>query len=387
MSQVTHLECSRCLKQYPPRTVLHVCECGAPLLVRYNLRNVKRSVKKTELRDRTWNMWRYLEAMPVDSQAEVVSLGEGGAPIISLRALGNELGLPKLFLKDESFNPTGSFKARGLSAAVSMARALGVTKLSIPSAGNAAGALGAYAARAGLQAFIFMPKDTPAANVTEAKVYGAHVELVDGLITDAAARMNQVRADDWYDVSTLKEPYRIEGKKTMGYELSEQFDWGVPDVIVYPTGGGTGLIGMWKAFEEMQEMGWIESKRPRMVSVQAAGCAPIVKAFQEGKDQAEPWPNAHTIASGLRVPKAIGDFIMLKILRESEGTAVAVEDSEIRREIFHIGQTEGLFLCPESAAAIVALRKLKSDGWLKPEQSIVVFNTGSGLKYLETVQA
>jgi threonine synthase len=331
-------------------------------------------------------MWRYLEAMPVDSHSEVVSLGEGGTPIISLRVLGNELGLPKLFLKDESFNPTGSFKARGLSAAVSMARALGVTKLSIPSAGNAAGALAAYASRAGLQAFIFMPRDTPAANVVEAKVCGAQVKLVDGLITDAAAHMNQVRADDWYDVSTLKEPYRIEGKKTMGYELSEQFDWGVPDVIVYPTGGGTGLIGMWKAFEEMQELGWIGSKRPRMVSVQAAGCAPIVKAFQEGKEQAEPWPNAHTIASGLRVPKAIGDFIMLKILRDSQGTAVAVEDSEIRREIFHIGQTEGLFVCPESAAAIVALRKLKSDGWLKPEQSIVVFNTGSGLKYLEAVQ-
>jgi threonine synthase len=330
-------------------------------------------------------MWRYIETMPVDSQAEVVSLGEGGTPLIALRALGKELGLTKLFLKDESFNPTGSFKARGLSAAVSMARALGVTKLSIPSAGNAGGALAAYAARAGLQAFIFMPKDTPAANIVEAKVYGAHVELVDGLITDAAKRMNQARQDDWYDVSTLKEPYRIEGKKTMGYELSEQFDWGVPDVIAYPTGGGTGLIGMWKAFHEMQELGWIGSKRPRMVSVQAAGCAPIVKAFREGKDEADPWQNAHTIASGLRVPRAIGDFIMLKILRESEGTAVAVEDSDIRREIFEMGKVEGVFLCPESAAAIAGLRRLSREGWLKPDQSIVIFNTGSGLKYQEVV--
>ncbi|HEY2933847.1 MAG TPA: threonine synthase [Acidobacteriota bacterium] len=383
MSQVTHLECSRCLKEYPPRTVINLCECGGPLLVRYNLRKVKRSVTKTELEGRPWNMWRYFEAMPLDSPAEMVSLSEGGTPIIPLRKLGAELGLRRLFLKDEADNPTGSFKARGLSAAVSMAKALGLTQLAMPSAGNAGGALAAYAARAGLQSFLFMPRETPQANIVEARVYGAQVELVDGSISDAGARMNRVRQPGWFDMSTLKEPYRIEGKKTMGYEIAEQFQWALPDVILYPAGGGTGLIGMWKAFEEMQELSWTQARPPRMVAVQAAGCAPVVKAFQEGKNSVEPWPNPKTIASGLRVPAPIGDALMLGVLRKSEGTAVAVDDESIRREIFEAGKMEGIFFSPEGASTIAALRKLKADNWLSADQSIVIFNTGSGLKYLE----
>jgi len=331
-------------------------------------------------------MWRYFEALPLDSPSEIVSLAEGGTPIIPLRKLGAELGLRRLFLKDEGGNPTGSFKARGLSTAVSMAKALGLKKLAMPSAGNAGGALAAYAARAGLQSFLFMPKNTPRANIVEAQVYRAQMELVEGSISDAAARMNEVRPPDWFDMSTLKEPYRIEGKKTMGYEIAEQFQWGVPDVVLYPAGGGTGLIGMWKAFEEMQELSWTRAKPPRMVVVQASGCAPVVKAFKEGKNSVDPWPNPTTVASGLRVPKPIGDELMLKVLRISEGTALAVDDEAIRREIFEMGRNEGIFFSPEGAATIAALRKLKAEGWLGEDQSIVVFNTGSGLKYVEAIE-
>jgi threonine synthase len=297
------------------------------------------------------------------------------------------LGLKRLYIKDESQNPTQSFKARGMAAAVSMAKELGVKKLAVPSAGNAAGALAAYAARAGLEAHIFMPKDTPRANVVECEQTGAHVTLLEGLITDCGAEVaRRKEAEGWFDVSTLKEPYRVEGKKTLGYELAEQMSWELPDVVVYPTGGGTGLVGMWKAFAEMEAMGWIGSKRPRMVTVQAEGCAPIVRAFEEGKRFAPEFENAATVASGLRVPKAVGDFLILDALRESGGTAVAVSDAELLAAVREIGSAEGLFVAPEGAACVPALRKLIARGEVKEDERVVLFNTGAGVKYLESFE-
>ncbi|MEE8586778.1 MAG: threonine synthase, partial [Acidobacteriota bacterium] len=310
----------------------------------------------------------------------------GMTPLLHCPRLGQALGLTRLYIKDESQLPTGSFKARGMTVAVSLAKELGITRVAAPTAGNAGGALAAYSARAGLQAHVFMPQDTPSANVVEARMTGAHVDLVEGVITDAA-RMMQERGkhQGWFDISTLKEPYRIEGKKTMGYEVAEQLDWELPDVIFYPTGGGTGLIGMWKAFDEMEEMGWIDSRRPRMVSVQADGCAPIVDAFEKGLEEAPPWPDPHTLSSGLRVPKAIGDFLMLRVLRQSQGQAVAVSDQQTVEWIQEVGRKEGTFLCPEGAACFVALAKLVEEGWISPHDKVVVFNTGAGLKYIDTL--
>jgi threonine synthase len=323
--------------------------------------------------------------LPVEREENVVSLGEGWTPLLRAARLGAQLGMTDLFIKDESLNPTQSFKARGMTAAVSMAKELGARKVAVPSAGNAAGALAAYAARAGLEAHIFMPRDTPRANVVECEQTGAHVTLMDGLITDCGAEVGRRKeAEGWFDVSTLKEPYRVEGKKTMGYELAEQFGWTLPDVILYPTGGGTGLIGMWKAFDEMEEMGWIDSKRPRMVTVQAAGCAPIVRAFREGKRFADEFPNAATTASGLRVPRAIGDFLILDALRASKGTAVAVTDEELIAATREIGAAEGLFVAPEGAACLPALRKLIDAGEVGRDERVVIFNTGAGVKYLES---
>jgi threonine synthase len=323
--------------------------------------------------------------MPVTNDDNIVSLGEGFTPLLHASRLGSQIGLQQLYIKDEGQNPTQSFKARGMTAAVSMARELSVKKLAVPSAGNAAGALAAYAACAGMEAHIFMPKDTPRANVIECEQTGAHVTLMDGLITDCGAEVGRRKeAEGWFDVSTLKEPYRIEGKKTMGYELAEQFDWRLPDVIIYPTGGGTGLIGMWKAFAEMEQMGWIGPKRPRMVTVQAAGCAPIVRAFDEGKRFADEFQNAHTTASGLRVPKAIGDFLIIDALRESGGTAVSVTDEELIAATKEIGAAEGVFCAPEGAACLPALKKLMVDGLVKSNERVVLFNTGSGVKYLES---
>jgi threonine synthase len=323
--------------------------------------------------------------LPVEREENVVSLGEGWTPLLRAARLGGQLGMGNLFIKDESLNPTQSFKARGMTAAISMAKELGARKLAVPSAGNAAGALAAYAARAGLEAHIFMPRDTPRANVVECEQTGAHVTLMDGLITDCGAEVGRRKeAEGWFDVSTLKEPYRIEGKKTMGYELAEQFDWTLPDVILYPTGGGTGLIGMWKAFDEMEEMGWIDGKRPRMVTVQASGCAPIVRAFEEGKRFADEFPNAATTASGLRVPRAIGDFLILDALRASKGTAIAVTDAELIAATREIGAAEGLFVAPEGAACLPALRKLIDAGEVDRDERVVIFNTGAGVKYLES---
>ena len=383
---VTHLECAACGLRHEARRLHNLCtQCGKPLLVRYDLKRAATSLTKESLATRAPDLWRYREVLPVEHDENIVNLGEGFTPLVHASRLGAQLGLSQLFIKDEGQNPTQSFKARGMAAAVSMARELGATKLAVPSAGNAAGALAAYAARAGLAAFIFMPNDTPRANVIECEQTGAHVTLMDGLITDCGAEVaRRKEAEGWFDVSTLKEPYRIEGKKTMGYELAEQFDWELPEVIIYPTGGGTGLIGMWKAFDEMEQMGWIGSKRPRMVTVQASGCAPIVRAFEEGKRFADEFPNAQTTASGLRVPRAIGDFLILDALRASGGTAIAVTDKELIDATKVIGAAEGIFCAPEGAACLPALQKLMAEGSVKADERVVLFNTGSGVKYVES---
>ena len=383
---VTHLECAACGLRHEARRLHNLCtQCGKPLLVRYDLKRAAASLTKESLADREPDLWRYREVLPVEHDENIVNLGEGFTPLVHASRLGAQLGLSQLYIKDEGQNPTQSFKARGMAAAVSMAKELGATKLAVPSAGNAAGALAAYAARAGLEAFIFMPNDTPRANVIECEQTGAQVTLMEGLITDCGAEVaRRKEAEGWFDVSTLKEPYRIEGKKTMGYELAEQFDWELPDVIIYPTGGGTGLIGMWKAFDEMQEMGWIGSKRPRMITVQASGCAPIVRAFEEGKRFADEFPNAQTTASGLRVPRAIGDFLILDALRASGGTAIAVTDKELIDATKVIGAAEGIFCAPEGAACLPALQKLMADGSVRTDERVVLFNTGSGVKYVES---
>jgi threonine synthase len=340
---------------------------------------------KESVAAREASLWRYREVLPVERDENIVTLGEGWTPLLGAPRLAAALGLGELYIKDESQNPTQSFKARGMTTAVSMALELGARKLAVPSAGNAAGALAAYAARAGLEAHIFMPQDTPRANIVECREMGARVTLIDGLITDCGAIVAQRKeAEGWFDVSTLKEPYRVEGKKTLGYELAEQLDWTLPDVIIYPTGGGTGLIGMWKAFDEMEAMGWIDGKRPRMVTVQAAGCAPIVRAFEEGKRTADEFPDAATVAAGLRVPRAIGDFLILDALRASKGTAVAVTDEELIAATREIGASEGLFVAPEGAACLPALRKLLAADAIKPDERVVLFNTGAGVKYIES---
>ncbi|MEP6945342.1 MAG: threonine synthase [Acidobacteriota bacterium] len=386
---VTHLECSLCGLRHEARVLQNLCvECGKPLLVCYDLEKARETLTKASLASRESNLWRYREVLPVADSANVVSLGEGWTPLFKTERLANTLPIAlELFIKDEGQNPTQSFKARGMTAAISMAKELGVTKLAVPSAGNAAGALAAYAAKAGMEAFIFMPADTPTANIIECEQTGANVTLVDGLITDCGKIVAERKdAEGWFDVSTLKEPYRVEGKKTMGYELAEQFDWELPDVIMYPTGGGTGLIGMWKAFDEMEQMGWISSKRPRMVTVQSTTCAPIVRAFEEGKRFADEFENAATVASGLRVPKAIGDFLILDAIRASSGTAIAVTDAELVAAVSEIGALTGIFAAPEGAACLPALRRLIDDGLVKAGEKVVIFNTGAGVKYLEAFQ-
>jgi len=383
---VTHLECGACGLRHDAQRLHNLfSQCGKPLLVRYDFETAARSLTKEALKERQPDLWRYREVLPVENDENIVTFGEGFTPLLHASRLASQIGLPELYIKDEGQNPTQSFKARGMTAAVSMAKELGVKKLAVPSAGNAAGALAAYAARAGMEAHIFMPKDTPRANVIECEQTGAHVTLMDGLITDCGAEVGRRKgAEGWFDVSTLKEPYRIEGKKTMGYELAEQFEWELPDVIIYPTGGGTGLIGMWKAFDEMEQMGWIGSKRPKMVTVQAAGCAPIVRAFEKGERFAEEFQNAHTTASGLRVPKAIGDFLIIDALRASGGTAVSVTDEELIAATKEIGAAEGVFCAPEGAACLPALKKLMNDGLVRSNERVVLFNTGSGVKYLES---
>lgn len=381
---VTHLYCSACAKEYEARKLINLCECGKPLMVAYDLERASTTLTRESLAGRVASLWRYREVLPVDDPQNILTLGEGMTPLLEAKRLGAELGMSNLFIKDESLNPTASFKARGMAVAISMAKELGVKKLAVPSAGNAAGALAAYAAKAGIPAFIFMPNDTPTANIVECRQMGAHVELIDGLITDCGKIVaERKQAEGWFDVSTLKEPYRVEGKKTMGYEVAEQMNWELPDVILYPTGGGTGLIGMWKAFDEMERMGWIGSRRPRMVTVQAEGCAPIVQAFAAGANAGADIPNAHTIAAGLRVPKAVGDFIMLDVLRKSGGTAVSVTDDELLAAVKVIGSAEGIFAAPEGAACLPALKQLLAAGDVDRTDRVVLFNTGSGLKYLD----
>ena len=387
MTFAKEIVCSRCDNRFRLDQLLNLCSCGAPLLVRYDLEKASAALTKSSFQSRGANLWRYRELLPVEDDANVVSLGEGFTPLLEAKTLAQELSLRRVWIKDEAQNPTGSFKDRGLCLAVSRAKELAVKKIAIPSAGNAGGALSAYAARAGIEANVFMPKDTPAANQIEVRQYGARLTLVDGLINDCGRIIAERKAaEGWFDVSTLKEPYRVEGKKTMGYEIAEQLNWKLPDVIIYPTGGGTGLIGMWKAFAEMEEMGWIGKDRPRMVSVQASGCAPIVRAFAEGKNIAEPWQNAKTVASGLRVPQAVADFLMLGALRESKGTALSVSDDEMLAEIPRVGRAEGIFFCPEGAACVAALRQLAKQRWINPTDEIVIFNTATGLKYLDVLQ-
>ena len=337
------------------------------------------------IRRRQSGMWRWQELLPVKDPRNFVFLGEGDTSLLRLPRIGSELGLSNLFVKDESTNPTGSFKARGLAAAVSKARELGIEKLIIPTAGNAGGAMAAYAARANIKALIYMPKDTPRANIEESRIAGAEVVLVDGLISDAAGMVGEkARADGWFDLSTFKEPYRVEGKKVMGYELAETFHWTLPDVIIYPTGGGTGLVGMWKAFKELEALGWLDgTKKPRMVAVQAEGCAPVVKAFETGAAFCDFWINAHTLASGLRVPKSFADALILEILRESHGSAIAVNDTAILEAQRKLGRMEGIFPAPEGAATLAGLNILIEQEWIRPEEQVVLFNTGSGLKYLD----
>ncbi len=389
MSCFTHLECSVPCGAGPfdARARHHLCACGAPLLARYDVVRA-RAWSRDTLPGRVPSMWRYREMLPIFEGETPVSLGEGFTPLVHATRLGRRLGLSRLFVKDESLNPTNSFKARGQSTAVTRARALGATALSVPSAGNAANALAAYAACAGLPAHVFMPRDVKGPFIRECELYGAEVTLVEGLITDAG-RVAAERGGPlgWYDVSTLKEPYRIEGKKTMAYELAEQLGWTLPDWILYPTGGGTGMVGMWKAFDELEAIGWIPpgTRRPRMVSVQASGCAPIVRAFEQGTERAAPWDNAQTVADGLRVPRAIGDFLVLRAVRESGGTALAVSDADMVDGMREMGRTEGLSAAPEGGAALDALKQLLRAGRVRPDETVVLFNTGGALKYLDVL--
>ena len=387
MSALSHLECSLCGKRFERGQVLNLCDCGGPLLVRYDLESLRRNWRRDQVALGPDSMWRYAPALPARAES-IVSLGEGMTPLIRTRRLGARAGSDDLWVKDEGLNPTGSFKARGLSCAISMAVELGIKKVAIPSAGNAASAMAAYAAAAGIEAHIFMPRDVPQSNFIECKAFGAHVTLVDGLISDCAKIVNDGRATNgWFDVSTLKEPYRIEGKKTMGYELCEQMGWQLPDVIFYPTGGGVGIIGMWKAFDEMEALGWIGSRRPKMIAVQAEGCQPVVRAYEEGKERSQFWENASTVASGLRVPKPLGDFLILDAVRKSGGTAIAVSDADLIEAGIQLASDEGIFVAPEGAACVAALEKLLARGFLKKDERIVIYNTGAGLKYLEAYSA
>jgi len=378
--KITYLECTKCGAQFSTDQPRTICPTdGGILYVRYNLGNIKQNFKRDSLAARPATMWRYAEVLP---DAPPISLGEGFTPMLPSREFSSA------FIKEEGLNPTGSFKARGMSAAVTMAKAYGLKKLAAPSAGNAASALAAYSAAAGLEAHIFMPKDVPLANRVECESYGAHVTLVDGLISDCA-RMVAERKEKkgWFDVSTLKEPFRVEGKKTMGYEIAEQLGWRLPQGVIYPTGGGVGLLGMWKAFDEMEALGWIGPQRPKMVAVQSAGCAPIVKAWDEHKPTSDFWPNASTLASGLRVPKAYGDYLILEILKKSGGIALAATDTEIMEAFRHWARVEGIFAAPEGAASLVAYRKLRASGFFSAEDKVVLFNTGSGLKYLDVIES
>ena len=384
---LTQLDCSVPCGSgpYDPNEEHHLCQCGTPLFARYDLDRLAKTWQRKDLTSRPPSLWRFREVLPIGNAEQPVTLGEGMTPLLRAPRIENKLGLRRIYIKDESLNPTNSFKARGLAVAVTRAQRLGATTLSISSAGNAANALAAYAGHAGLSAKVFMPRDVKQPFIQECKLYGAEITLVDGLITDAGRiSAERGRALGWYDVSTLKEPFRVEGKKTLAYEVAEQLDWQWPDWFIYPTGGGTGIVGMWKAFEELERIGWVpEGTRPRLVSVQAEGCAPIVRAFEEGRDRAEPWSPAITVADGLRVPQAVGDFLILRALRKSGGTAVAVSDQAMVEGMRTLGTLEGISAAPEGAATLCALRELVTRKIISPDQSVVLFNTGGALKYLE----
>lgn len=383
------LQCSDCGKTFSAQEIHTYCpDCQSTILVNYDLNAARQHLDRDEIRTRPKGMWRWHEFLPVFEERNMVTLGEGDTALLPLFRVGNTLKLSNLYVKEESSNPTGTFKARGLAAAISKAKELGIKKVIIPTAGNAGGAMAAYAARADIQARIYMPKDTPNANILESRITGAEVVLVDGLISDAAGVAGEIaRKEGWFDVSTFKEPYRMEGKKIMGYELAEYFNWTLPDVIIYPTGGGTGLVGMWKAFEQLEQLGWLENtKRPRMVSVQAEGCAPVIKAFNKHADFCDFWLNAQTIAAGLRVPKSFADYLILQCLYQSNGTAVAVSDAAITEAQKELAEAEGIFAAPEGAATLAALKELVKQNWIHPEERIILFNTGSGLKYLDQMK-
>ncbi|MEX2561793.1 MAG: threonine synthase [Nitriliruptoraceae bacterium] len=379
---VTHLECGLTGEQLPADTIHGLSAAGRPLLVRYDLDAIQRTVDRDEMAARHDDWWKYRELLPVRHSSHIVSLGETFSPLVSTPRTAERIGVRNVLVKDEGRLPTGSFKARGLGMAVSMAKELGLQRLAMPTNGNAGAALAAYASRAGMESFVFCPADTPEVNVREIARQGAHVWRVDGLIDDCGRIVaSGVDRFGWFDVSTLKEPYRIEGKKTMGIELAEQLGWELPDVIIYPTGGGTGLIGMWKAFDELEQIGWMGSHRPRMVAVQSTGCAPIVRAFDAGERHATRWEGAHTIASGIRVPAAVGDFLILDAIRASHGTAIAVDDDAIEHWGANVAATDGLLLCPEGAATVAGLDALMAGGLIEPDERVVLFNCGSGLKY------
>ena len=386
-SFLTNLECTYCDAEFSADEPQRLCtECGKVLYPRYDLEGAASALDREMLKDRPSNMWRYFEVMPIRDEANVITLGEGFTPIFQAERLGPEIGCSDLLIKDEGVNPTASFKARGLSAAVSKAKELGITKITMPSAGNAAGAMTSYAAKGGIDSYVVMPKDAPEANQKEVVITGGELTLIDGLISDAGVMSRERAAEEGlFDISTLQEPYRVEGKKTMGYEIAEQLGWTLPDAIIYPTGGGTGIVGMWKAFDEMEAMGWIGSERPRMFAVQSEGCAPIVRAFEQDTEFAEPWQDAETVAAGIRVPSAIGDYLILGAVRESGGGALTVSDDEIRDYMSKVARLEGMFICPEGAATAAALEKLLAAEQLGADQRILLLNTGSGLKYLELV--
>jgi threonine synthase len=387
MPKATHLECSLCHNRLDAGVVANLCTCGGPLLVRYDLERIRHRWRRREVANGPPNMWRYAPLLPPANES-IVTLGEGWTPLIRTGRLGERIGADELWVKDEGLNPTASFKARGLSCAVSMCVELGIRKVAIPSAGNAASAMAAYAAAAGIEAHIFMPRDVPQANYLECMAYGAHVTLVDGLIGDCGRIVaERGPAEGWFDVGTLKEPYRIEGKKTMGYEVAEQLDWELPDAIFHPTGGGVGLIGMWKAFEEMEKLGWIGGRRPKMIAVQAEGCQPVVRAFEENEPFSRFYEDAHTVAAGLRVPKPLGDFLVLQAVRQSGGMAIAVSDDAMLEAGAQLAADEGIYAAPEGAACVAALEKLLASGFLKRTDRIVLYNTGSGLKYPEAYSA
>ena len=387
-SYLSHLECTVCGESYPYRELVNVSPCcGKVLYARYDLDGIRAQVDRDRLAERPDGMWRFAELLPVDDPAHMVSLGEGGTPLIRTANLAARLGVTNLYIKEEGLNPTGTFKARGISAAVSKGLELGATGFTMPSAGNAAGAAAAYCARAGLHVKVFMPQDAPDANTKECLVAGSELNLVDGLIGDAGRQAVAVAQEQGlFDLSTLKEPYRAEGKKSMGLEIAMQLGWKMPDTIIYPAGGGTGIIGMHKGFLELLELGWIEGRLPRFVAVQAEGCQPIVKAFNEGKPTAEPWPNAATVADGLRVPGPFADYLMLQSIRETGGTALAVTDEEMVAAMYELATAEGIFACPEGAATLVAYKRLLAEQFVSPDETVVLFNTGSGYKYLQLIQ-